>query len=512
MIKRVIKRMGALAVSTLMLSSLMVGCGSKNNTGDSTSVGELKPVELKMYLIGDKPKDFDLVYGKVNEIMKEKINATLDVSFLSWGDMTTKYQLLFQSGEDFDLIFTAAGWGYYSQVATKNGFLELTEDMLKEYAPNIYENEPEEAWKQAEINGKIYMVPTDRQELGTGVFGVRGDLAEKYGFDSIDNYETLEKYMDAVATGEKDNGIKVIANGGGQMLQWPYMMERYGFWTVNGAPIPSIGFDVNDKSGNVFAFVDTPEYMEYAKKMKEFADKGYWASDSISSKATRDEDFVAGKTAVMVWNIGTVANRVVEINKANPQWDTQVADLSKGINRVAQPYINGGTAINANSKNKERALMAIDLLRYDEEINNLTWYGVEGVHWAEASDMRYEPLADTANFPAGNVCPWGWYSEKYARTSSTDPIIVQETVKDWTENYVVQNPIAAFNFDDSNVKNEMAAVGNVITQYGVALDLGMVEDVEAGVKEFRTKLTEAGFDKILEECQKQAKEFVQSYN
>lgn len=97
-------------------------------------------------------------------------------------------------------------------------------------------------------------------------------------------------------------------------------------------------------------------------------------------------------------------------------------------------------------------------------------------------------------------------------TSSTEPEIVQETITKWSDNYTVSNPLAAFSFDDSNVKNEMAAVGNVITQYGVPLDLGMVDDVEAGVKEFREKLTQAGFDKILEECQKQATEFVKSYN
>ena len=101
---------------------------------------------------------------------------------------------------------------------------------------------------------------------------------------------------------------------------------------------------------------------------------------------------------------------------------------------------------------------------------------------------------------------------KFARTSSTEPEIVQETITKWSDNYTVSNPLAAFSFDDSNVKNEMAAVGNVITQYGVPLDLGMVDDVEAGVKEFREKLTQAGFDKILEECQKQATEFVKSYN
>ena len=58
----------------------------------------------------------------------------------------------------------------------------------------------------------------------------------------------------------------------------------------------------------------------------------------------------------------------------------------------------------------------------------------------------------------------------------------------------------------------MAAVGNVITQYGVPLDLGMVDDVEVGVKQFKEKLKQAGFDKILEECQKQATEFVNQYN
>lgn len=517
MIRRVIKKMGSVALSMVLLSTLMVGCGSANSNGgannsETSSSSELKPVELKMYLIGDKPADFDTVYGKVNEIMKEKINATLKVSFLSWSDMTTKYQLLFQSGEDFDLIFTAAGWGYYSQVATKSGFAELTEDMLKEYAPNVYANEPEEAWKQATINGKVYMVPNDRQELGTNVFGVRGDLMKKYGFESITDYNQLEAFMTAVAEGEKDSGVKVIANGGGQNLQWPYMIEKNAFSTINGAPTPSIGYDVNDTTGNVFAFVDTPEYMEYAKKMKEFADKGFWAADSISSSASRDEDFVAGKTALMVWNLGTVAVKTEDMNKANPEFNAQLLDLSKGVNRVAQPYINGGLGINANSKNKERSLMAIDLLRYDEEINELTWLGVEGTHWESTGDKLYAPLEATDKFPAGNVCPWGWYSQEYARTDSTLPEVVQDTLDDWTENNLVENPLAAFNFDDTNVKNEMAAVGNVITQYGVPLDLGMVADVEAGVKEYREKLTQAGFDKILEECKSQVAEFMKSFN
>lgn len=510
MIRKNIKRMVSIGLTVVLAGALMMGCGSKSKDVDISDPSKLEAVKLKMYLIGDKPKDFDTVYGKVNDIMKKKINATLDVSFLPWSDMATKYQLLFQSGENFDLIFTATGWGYYSQVATKNGFYELTDDMIKKYAPNTYQNEPKDAWKQAKINGKVYMVPSDREEYGTNVFGVRGDLMKKYGIDSIKTYADYEKYTEAVAK-DSASGVKVIANGGGQNLQWPYMLEKNGFTTVNGAPTPSIGFDVNDKSGNVFAFVDTPQYKEYAAKMKEFAKKGYWASDSISSKATRDADFIAGKTASMVWNTGSVANAVQQMNKANPSWDAQVVDLSAGIKRTVQPFVNNGMAINAISKNPERALMAIDLLKYDKDINELTWYGVKGTHWDADGDNKYKALSATANFPATNVCPWGWYTTKIARTSSDEPAIVKQITDGWKKNDTVTNPLASFSFDDSKVKNEMAAVGNVITQYGVPIDLGMVDDVDAAIKQYRAKLTEAGFDKILEACKTQAKTYVAQY-
>ena len=58
----------------------------------------------------------------------------------------------------------------------------------------------------------------------------------------------------------------------------------------------------------------------------------------------------------------------------------------------------------------------------------------------------------------------------------------------------------------------MSAVGNVVTQYGVPIDLGMVSDVNAAIAEYKTKLKEAGLDKITEECKAQVEEFLKSYN
>ena len=75
--RKILKRMISVGLTTVIVGTLMMGCGSKANVGGANSdPSKLDPVTFKMYLIGDKPKDFDEVYGKVNEIMKEKINAT----------------------------------------------------------------------------------------------------------------------------------------------------------------------------------------------------------------------------------------------------------------------------------------------------------------------------------------------------------------------------------------------------------------------------------------------------
>lgn len=489
-----------------IISSGMYGCYNVYNSYNDV-ISDMEYVQLKMFLIGDKPNDFNDVYDKVNKIMKEKINAELSVEFLSWADMDEKYPLLFQSGEQFDLIFTAESWGHYNEVATRNGFYELTLDMVKEYAPDIYENEPKEAWDQAKVNNKIYMIPGDQIEYGTRVFGIRGDLARKYGIGDINNYDDLEKYMNAVSQ-DKESGVKVIANGGGQNLQYPYMLEKNEFQLVEGTPIPTIAYNVKNNNGNIFAVVDTEEYKNYALKMKEFAERGYWSADSIVRKATRDEDFINGKSAVMVWNLGSVADRVERINEKHPQWEAEIVDLSKGVIRTVNPYTNNGMAINATSKNPERALMALNLLRYNKEIQELTWYGIEGVHWNAEGDSEYSQTAKSEDFPPTSVCPWGWYSNSLHRVPFKSSDKSKEIFDTWVENYTIDNILNEFSFDDRMVKNEMSAVNNVIKQYGIPIDLGMCDDVYGAINEYKEKLMEAGLYKILDECNNQINDYI----
>ena len=56
------------------------------------------------------------------------------MKFMSWGEWGTKYPLVFASGEDFDLIYSA-DWAMYNSQASKQGFYEITPEALKTYAP-----------------------------------------------------------------------------------------------------------------------------------------------------------------------------------------------------------------------------------------------------------------------------------------------------------------------------------------------------------------------------------------
>ena len=175
-------------VMAFVLLALGVGCGdkAKQTSGDIT--------KLKMILVGEKPVVFDEIYGKLNEMLRKDIGAELEVEYYNYSDVNQKYSLLFSTGENFDIVF-AADWLKYNQQASKNSFMEITDDMLKKYAPKTFKTLTENAKNEAKVNGKMYMIPNTAAEYNLNVALIRGDLREKYGMDKIETTDDFQKYL-----------------------------------------------------------------------------------------------------------------------------------------------------------------------------------------------------------------------------------------------------------------------------------------------------------------------------
>ena len=60
--------------------------------------------------------------------------------------------------------------------------------------------------------------------------------------------------------------------------------------------------------------------------------------------------------------------------------------------------------------------------------------------------------------------------------------------------------------------SERAAVSAVLRQYLAPLQAGLVDDVDAAVAEFRTKVTDAGLDVCREGFQEQWADYCAEYN
>ena len=89
-----------------------------------------EPVELKLYVIGSQEQpDQEMVEAKINEYTLEKINCTVDIVFLDYGDYPEVVGTKLAAGEAIDLVFTS-GWtgaaGYRANAPIGN-FVELNQ-------------------------------------------------------------------------------------------------------------------------------------------------------------------------------------------------------------------------------------------------------------------------------------------------------------------------------------------------------------------------------------------------
>ena len=87
------KKIVSLMSCAVLTATMMFGCGNSQQSSSNGTKTE-KPTELVWYAIGAEPTDLNQVLEKVNEYLKEKINATLDMKFTDFGDSNQKISML----------------------------------------------------------------------------------------------------------------------------------------------------------------------------------------------------------------------------------------------------------------------------------------------------------------------------------------------------------------------------------------------------------------------------------
>lgn len=481
--------------------------GSEQAVRDPNAAGAGE-VRLKMLLIGGKPVDYEEVFGRLNSLLKDKINATVEVEFLDWSDWSQKYPLKFAAKENFDIAYTA-NWAFYYDQAIKGGFLELNEELLSRYAPRTWELMPDIAWEQAKVDGKLYMIPNNNQEITDKAVIIRDDLRKKYGLDPVKDPQTFAAYLKTIGTGER--GIGAFGAKPADGWKWheldQILLEQQNEWNLVDYSIP-FAYRLDDPEGRVFNVYETPEFRELLSYYKDLADHNGWSKNIITNKTDVWQDMLAGKTASYAHNLGTMAINLVEMRRDRPEFEGAIVDLTPGKMKIGAISTQNGLAVHAVSKQVERSLMLIDLLQNDKEIHDLAMYGIAGKHYEPAGEDKMRSGPSAANYTG--FSNWGWNSP-LNRTDAAYPEEAAAVHDRWLDE-MVHFPLETFVFNDAAVKTEVANVGNVMLRYAIPLEYGLIQDLDKGQAELLSQLKTAGIEKIARELQAQIDAFLSRSN
>ncbi|MDD4849147.1 MAG: ABC transporter substrate-binding protein [Gemmiger sp.] len=499
----------SLLLALALVVSLLCGCAggapssvssaapAGSTAGEASSApGALEEATLVMYVIGGEPVGFPDMLVEFNKLLKEELNATLEVNWLGFADYLTQYPLLLSSGDPVDLIYTAT-WTNYYQEARKGAFLPL-EELGPQYAPKTWAQITDAAKFQATVGEHVYAIPSGKDTYSAWGIAARGDLMQKYGVDPITDWAGYEAYMDAIKANEPNMQPSGVYADGKQ--QDDVVALSRGYYPLTGSTGSPYWIDPSQEHPTVFFVTEYPEFQQDLAMYDRWAEKGFWPADALANQDSTMQE--TGKSASQIHNVDWWRDLCI----LRPEWDFQWYEMTNHVE--IQSAMQDGMAIPTSAKNPERALMLLEKLRTDPRYYDLFVYGIPGVHSNILEDGTVEALNPDV-FPLDS-CGWGFRTNELTRLPTGLPDSYGKAVES-LKNSVKENKYRSFFMDTDSIKSEYSAIQNIMSQYYTPLVLGMTDPV-AGMEEINKQLEAADNEKVKAEIQRQLDEFITKWD
>jgi putative aldouronate transport system substrate-binding protein len=477
-------------------SAGFAGGGKQSPAPSAAAPGGLSPVDLIWYMPQSIQPDMRIVNDEINKLLKEKINATVQINFIDWGEYDEKMNIMTASGDPMDMFFTSNWTNDYITMVNKGALQPIPFEKIQQLAPNMINAIPEKLWPAVKVKGEIYALPNLQVEARWPAVMLAKKYVDKYNFD-VSKVTKLDDFTPLLTQIQRNEpGIIPFALEKSNFLG--YMVSNMGLEYF--ADTMAQALYINDASSKVINIYETPELMNMLKLLRSWYQAGIIPPDVA---------------AITDWSAQKMAGRVAaEFNVNNP--DT-LADQAKRHNcepsdlvmvPMSDPFmytgsiINTLTGISTQSKNMDRCIMLYNLLfdEQDTRLINLINFGIEGRHYTKISATQIKTIDNSGYFVNS-----GWEYGHMFLSHSLDPAITQPQYLDMEKrinNTAMTSSILGFSFDPSPVKSEIAACQAAIDEYFVGLMTGSV-DPAVTIPRLLAKLKDSGNDKITAEMQKQ---------
>ncbi len=504
---------------TTTADSTTTADAGSDTTEAAADIDTSEHVVITYMTTGGKPTNgaTEEMLDQLNAILTEKVNAELAIYYIDWTDYLSVYNLtLAQMDGTVDLVGTATDWLDAWPNAKNGAFLELSEDMLKTYAPQTWASVSPEHWDLCKYDGNIYLMPEDNYAQWTNHgFTYRLDWAKEAGLENgCHSWEDMTTYFKYVKEAYPDiipwdsDGTQYATMVGG------WISSHSNYVSIDGLNSGAMWGGTKDDLYTIYSpyVTDTDSLVEFAKMMKEWDEIGVWKTDVLNNTAsTNRDDYRIGRVAAEQHHTQTWTGLVSHTADNTIYQDDE--DAASGFfwfgeeakNLVALSITHGAMAVSAASKNPERALMVYDLLRNDPDCYRLINYGIQGKQWdVDANGLRITP--DSYNSDTDAITTNYWWGRN-------DDLEIKSAELKWDDidalyaeydKVKIDYPYGQFipNVDDiqSYIDNISEIHTNYMKQIAFGKYSGSAEDI---VAEYQAALKAAGIDTVTAELQAQ---------
>lgn len=426
------------------------------------------------------------VEAAANAIIEPAIGAKLHFEFVESAAWDQKKNMLVSTGEEFDLIFESGST--FVQNAQKGAYLDLTPYLNDEYIPEIMSRNEQFVWDAVTFNdGGVYAIPAETFYVPYTSFAFKADTVDKYKFD----YENVKTYDDLVPLLE---AVKKNESGMYGMIELPELKSTEYIPSSNA----SIVFDVaNDE---FIAEIDSPDKIDYWKKVKKFVDKGYMPKDAATKEVA--SEIKSGKYAVFTGQMSA--------EKSTSRQGFRCYENAAQYGVISRENVtNALTCVSATSKHPEKALALLNLIWEDRELSNLLAFGIEGKDYeVTANPGTDERFVDANN---GNDIKWAiWHNwlgplwdQWDSDWNSTESLVLRKNLNESAE----KSPIIGFLPDVSKYNTQVALLSSTRTECNKILKTGSEPDFDSYYAEMKKRYEDAGLYDLVDEFNKQYKEW-----
>ena len=437
---------------------------------------------------GVVPLDLKEVVAAANAYSKEKIGVTVDLE-LQPGDMLN---LIMASGEYYDIVYTCSWLNPYDEAAAKGLYYDIT-DLAPKVAPELCAAIGD-FWEAAELNGRIYGVPTLKDMGAETMFRLNASY-----FEGEKGMEIPERMSFA------DIEPFLAAYKADYPQKYPLEMDKSGipgFYNFLDRVIGTIVVIPFEQEGppRAIPLWESDELMERYRLLHRWYQLRYIHPDASTREGTMTDKTIPVRFGV-AWR--------GYLGYSNPaDWGFEVkTSIFDGpyLSRVTEQGAMLAICAACSEERATAALKYIELLNTDRTFRDILAYGIEGKHFTylengtvlrtQVGRDRYTP----ALYSMGSVVNAS--VESVSEDYLGDPDQWAKVYEGYKA-YAIRSRTRGFVYDVARKSDIIAAVNAIYSNYSTDLDTG-TSDPDVVIPKMRAEMESAGIGELIDDINRQ---------